>query len=253
MNEVTVILSGYKRIYALEKQYEAILNQSVKNLDIFFWLNLTDTNNAQVPQYIIDNCNSVISNTNFGVWGRFAIALNAVTPYICIIDDDTIPGKDWIQNCLNTISNHNGIITTRGVIMTKDNDRSYPMPQSYKAHGWCNPNEEVMKVDMGCHCWFFHKNLLRAFWAEMPETTPMNYGEDMHLSYVAQKHFGLNTYVAPHPKDNMDMWGSMPDTAHSYGTDASAISWNNEANMGMNKYWNFIRQNGYKILAETNA
>jgi cellulose synthase/poly-beta-1,6-N-acetylglucosamine synthase-like glycosyltransferase len=248
MNEVTVILSGYKRLYALEQQYEAILNQSIKS-DLFFWTNLTE-NSLQIPQYIIDNCYSVISNSNFGVWGRFAIALNVVTPYVCIIDDDTIPGSRWIENCLNTIKQYNGIITTRGVKMNNNKDKSYPMPESYTAHGWCNPNEDVLQVDMGCHCWFFNKNILRAFWGEMPETIPMNYGEDMHLSYVAQKYFGLGTYVAPHPVDNLDLWGSMPDTAQKYGTDSAAISWNNEANIGMNRYWNFIRNNGYKILGE---
>jgi len=251
MNLVTVILSGYKRIYALEEQLAAIKNQSFKDIDIFFWVNLVNNEHSgNIPQNIINECHSVISNTNFGVWGRFALAINAQTPYICIIDDDTIPGSRWIENCLDTISKHNGVITTRGVVMDKEHNNTYPMPQSYKAHGWCCPNEEVMQVDMGCHCWFFPKNILRAYWAEMPETIPMNYGEDMHLSYIAQKYFDMGTYVAPHPVNEKEMWGSMPDTANKYGTDASAISWNNQANMGMNQYWNFIRNNGYKILAD---
>jgi hypothetical protein len=249
MNSVTVILNGYKRTYTIEEQYEAIKNQTVKNTHIFYWVNLTEES-AKIPQSIINDSHSIISNTNFGVWGRFSIALNAVTPYICVIDDDTIPGSKWLENCLNTIEQHRGIITTRGVIANNGLDRNYPMPNSYTAHGWCNPNEEVLRVDMGCHCWFFEKKILRAFWGDMPETIPMNYGEDMHLSYVAQKHFGLNTYVAPHPLNDKEMWGSHPDKAQKYGTDEVAISWNNEANMGMNMYWNFIRDNGFKIIKE---
>lgn len=249
MSLVTVILNGYKRSYSIQQQYDAIKNQSIKDIQIFYWINLTQ-DSTNIPQAIINDTYSIISNTNFGVWGRFSIALNAITPYICVIDDDTIPGSRWIENCLNTIEKYNGIITTRGVIMNEKKDRSYPMPDSYTAHGWCKPNEEVLQVDMGCHCWFFKKEILRGFWGDMPETTPMNYGEDMHLSYVAQKYFNLGTYVAPHPKDNLDLWGSMPDTAQKYGTDSAAISWNNEANIGMNKYWNFIRDRGYKTLKE---
>jgi hypothetical protein len=251
MNQITVILSGYKRAYTIEEQYNAIKNQTVKDVDIFYWVNLT-SDSVNIPQQIINDTHSIISNTNFGVWGRFALALNAITPYICIIDDDTIPGTKWLENCLNTFQTHQGVLTTRGVIANPEHERKYPLPESYTAHGWCKPNKEILRVDMGCHCWFFPKEILRGFWLEMPQHIPMNYGEDMHLSYVAQKHFNLNTYIPPHPEDDLELWGSQPETASKYGTDIAAISWNPEANSGMNQYWSFIRNNGYKIIAEDN-
>ena len=39
---------------------------------------------------------------NFKFYGRFAIALFAETKFVTIIDDDTIPGEQWLQNCLDT-------------------------------------------------------------------------------------------------------------------------------------------------------
>jgi hypothetical protein len=246
---VTVILSGYKRPYTLQSQYDAILRQTFRPQSIMLWINIVEDLN-KFPQEVVNNCESIVSNGNYGVWGRFSLALNARTDHICIIDDDTIPGDRWLENCVNTINEKDGILSTRGVIADKQHDRMYPAPQSYKAVGWCNPNEETTRVDMGCHSWFFAKPILRAFWAEMPLNVPMNYGEDMHLSYVAQKHFGLFTYIPKHPIDDKSLWGSMPDTASQYGEDKNAISWSGEANMGMNKYWNFIRNNGYKIIAE---
>ena len=248
---VTVILNGYKRHYTMQDQYDAIKKQTYKDITVMVWINLYD-HILHFPASIIEESDSVVSNTNYGVWGRFAMALNAQTKYVCIIDDDTIPGSMWIQNCIDNISKYNGILTTRGVIMTPF-EKKYPGPGSYTAHGWCNPNEETMRVDFGCHCWFFEKSVLRAFWSEMPNNIPMNYGEDMHLSYAAQKHFGLYTYVVSHPKNNVEMWGSMPETGTKYGEDDAAISWNNSANAGMNKYWNFIRNNGYKIILDGNG
>jgi hypothetical protein len=124
------------------------------------------------------------------------------------------------------------------------------LPESYTAHGWCNPNSDVKQVDMGCHCWFFEKELLSSFWNRMPKIIPMNYGEDMHLSYIAQLHHNLGTYVAPHPEDNTDLWGSNPKTGQSYGSDENAISWSNQANLGMRSYWNYMRTNGYKLVGE---
>jgi GT2 family glycosyltransferase len=54
-------------------------------------------------------------NKNLGVWARFAYALNASTEYVCIFDDDTIPGNRWLENCLNTIQTHNGLLGTAGI------------------------------------------------------------------------------------------------------------------------------------------
>jgi glycosyltransferase involved in cell wall biosynthesis len=246
---VTVVMSGFKRPHTLKEQFEAIKRQSYKEIDIILWINLT-SNEHVFDQDVISSCNTIISNVDHGSWGRFAAALHARTKYICVIDDDTIPGSKWIENCLNTMQTHRGILSTRGVIANKEHDLKYPSPQSYTAVGWCNPNETVTRVDMGCHSWFFEKPILRAFWAEMPDTIPMRYGEDTHISYVAKKHFGLNTYVPPHPQNDRELWGSMPETGFKYGEESVAISMDYHANIGMNKYWNYVRQNGYKIIAE---
>jgi hypothetical protein len=42
----------------------------------------------------------------------------------------------------------------------------------------------------------------------------------------------------------------MPETALRYGEEPVAISMDYHANVGMNMYWNFVRQNGYPIVAE---
>jgi glycosyltransferase involved in cell wall biosynthesis len=245
---VTVILSGFKRPHTTLQQYEAIKNQTYKDIEIIFWANKTD--NISFPETVVQNTHAIMSNTDYGSWGRFVAALNARTEYICVIDDDTIPGKKWIENCFTTMQNNEGILSTRGVIANCGFDHLYPLPQSYVAVGWCNPNENILRVDMGCHSWFFKKHWLRAFFAEMPTVFPMRYGEDTHISYAVKKHFDINTYIPPHPKNDMDLWGSMPETAIRYGEEPVAISMDNNANYGMNQYWNFVRQMGYKLICE---
>lgn len=247
MQDTTVILSVYKRPYAFEAQYNAIKNQTHKS-NIWIWINKADGIN--IPADIFRYDNVVYSSINFGVWGRFSLALNVPTKYTCIIDDDTIPEKRWIENCIKTIDQYNGVITTRGVIAQYGKDHLYPNPESYEAVGWGNPNEDTVAVDMGCHCWFFETEILSEFWRYAPKSLPMNFGEDMHLSFIAQK-LGLRTFVAPHPINDTDLWGSNPITGHELGSDKNAISWNPQANYGMNQYWNHIRKAGYKIIQET--
>jgi hypothetical protein len=49
-------------------------------------------------------------------------------------------------------------------------------------------------------------------------------GEDMHLSYTAQKYGKIKTFVPPHPKTDLELWGSDPQKGMQYGTEAHAIS-----------------------------
>jgi glycosyltransferase involved in cell wall biosynthesis len=246
---VTFVLNGFRRPHTLKEQYTAIKNQTVQDFEIILWVNLVDQR-IDFDKDIVNNCQSIISNTDFGSWGRFVAALNARTKYICVIDDDTIPGKKWLENCFETLKTHNGILSTRGALMNNGHDLKYPAPESYKAVGWCSANEETTRVDMGCHSWFLEKTWLRGFFAEMPDVSPMRYGEDTHLSYAVKKHFDINTYVPKHPKNDKDLWGSMPETATRYGEEPVAISMDYHANVGMNQYWNFVRQSGYHIVAE---
>jgi hypothetical protein len=240
-------MSVHKRPYTFDQQFASISNQTHKDIDVLIWANPPE--GTKIPEYIREHPKTIYSEDNFGVWERFKIAQHCESKYICIIDDDTIPGYQWVENCINTINKYDGVITTRGVLANYGKDHMYPHPSSYQAFGWGNPNEEVKQVDMGCHCWFFEKSILFEFWKNAPRKLPKNFGEDMHISYIAQK-LGLGTYIPPHPINNLEMWGSNPSTGNKYGTDENAISWNNEANKGMNEYWNHLRSLGFKILAE---
>ena len=87
--KITVILNGYKRPHALKAQIQALKNQTVKPDMVMFWQN---KDSDEVFDYsLLSNCVVTINNANFGVWARFAYALNATTEYVCVFDDDTIP------------------------------------------------------------------------------------------------------------------------------------------------------------------
>ena len=243
---VTVVLNCFKRPHTLKEQCEAIANQTVKNIPIMIWTNYDENSVSNYPSGVFKANISSINNTNFGVWARFAYALNAETEYVCVIDDDTIPGSKWIENCLNTVQTHRGLLGCRGVRMTGDDYKNYPGCQYQSI---CGNNDSVERVDIMGHSWFFEKNWLRAYWAEMPQTIPKFGGEDMHFSYVLQKHFGLYTYVPPQPKNNMDLWGSLNPS--KYGEDMNATSRTSVGFMQGNSYWNFILAQGYKLVKDS--
>ena len=187
--KITIVLNGYKRPHALKAQIESLKSQTVSPDMVMFWQNKDSEENFDYS--LLSNCVVTTSNANFGVWSRFAYALNATTEYVCVLDDDTIPGKKWHENW-----------------------------------GWSNPNEVTTQVDIVGHSWFFKREWLGAFWREAPIPESRICGEDMHFSYSIQKYLGLNTYVPPHPSNDQDMWGSNPLLAYQYGVDKNAISVN---------------------------
>lgn len=242
---VTVVLSGFRRPHVLTEQYNAIQNQTIKNITTMLWSNYDKDSMQNYPMDIVRQCISSFSNVNFGVWARFAYALNAQTKYVCMIDDDTIPGSKWIENCLETMKIHNGLLGCRGVRMTGDDYKNYP---SCKYESICGNHDNVEQVDIMGHSWFFEKEWLRAYWAEMPITIPNFGGEDMHFSYVIQKHFGLNTYVPPQPARDKEMWGSLNPS--KYGEDMNATSRTPNGFTQANSYWNFILSQGYQLVKD---
>ena len=154
--EITVILNVYKRTNNLLKQIDAINAQTIKPKQILIWQN---KGNNELPKNIFSKPYISCNNFNYGVWARFAFAFNAKTEYICVFYDDTIPGRKWFENCLNTMENHEGLLGTRG-LRFKSKVRYSPNI----CYGWDNPNINTEKVDIVGHSWFFKREWLGAFW-----------------------------------------------------------------------------------------
>lgn len=254
---ITVILNGYKRAENLNEQMTALENQTVQPTEILFWYNNPGEDN-EINYDIGTKIPGAYCNYNFGVWARFAFALVAKNPYICIFDDDTIPGSRWLENCLNTMKTHEGLLGTVGLVYPNPspaNDGRCSYYEYYQRHGWAGPNENVEQVDLVGHSWFFKKEWLSDYWREQPNPKYDLCGEDMHFSYMLQKYRNLPTFVPPHPKDDMSLWGSIKGGI--YGGDSNSL-WetNKETILGipfkqaMNEYFIEQRRKGWKLIHE---
>lgn len=239
---VTVVLNGYKRSSHFEKQLNAIKNQTLRPKEILLWQNKGDDFDFNLT----NQTTHASCNKNLGVWARFAFALNARTEYVCVFDDDTIPGSKWLENCFSTIQTHDGLLGTIGL--------RFSDPTNYLSNvrfGWDRPNEKTEQVDIVGHSWFFRREDLSTFWRELPDINHSQLvGEDMHFSYTLQKYTNKKTYVPPHPPSDMEMWGSKPDSAWSIGTDSAAISrdWSNMNTMNQ-AYLGYMSK-GFKLLKD---
>jgi len=207
---ISVILNVYKRPHTLEKQIEALKNQSIpiKSENIHVWYN---RNEIQQFLPIDKEIKTYSCNWNTKFFGRFTIPLLIQTPYVAMFDDDVYPQKDWFKNCLDSMEKQEGLYGGSGVVLHK---------KAYRPHhkfGWNGPNENIERVDLVGHAWFFKQEWIKYMWYEKPFS--WDNGEDIMFSYLIQKYGGINTFVPPHPLNNMNLWSSTPQFAMEHGND----------------------------------
>ena len=213
--DITVILNAYRRPYNLKMQIEAIRNQTPKPKQIWLWVNAHEDNEG-FDFKSLDVDRVFHNDHNWKFYGRFAGALLADTEYLALFDDDTIPGRLWLENCLTTIKAHEGILGSAGVILKG------PRYVQHDRCGWPTQNSETTEVDLVGHAWFFKREWLKYLWQEKPTT--WDNGEDIQFAFMAKIYGGIPTYCPPHPPDNKELHGSI--LGNELGIDNKATSTN---------------------------
>lgn len=243
--DITVILNCFKRPQYLKEQIESVQQQTKKPKEIIIWVNDSQENRKLRFENLGDDIKIVRSNHNWSFFGRFTIALLAKSKYIALYDDDTIPGRRWHENCLNTMKMHEGILGGVGIRIA--NDGKY---NSLPKYGWPVSNEKTVEVDLVGHAWFFKKEWTKYLWYEEPYT--YDNGEDMHFSYTAQKYGNIKTYVPPHKKDLKETHSSIKGVV--YGGD-SVASHKNRVSIfyeQRDKCVEHNQKNGWKLYKDKN-
>lgn len=239
---ISVVLNVYKRPHTLEKQIEAIKNQSVriKSENIHVWYN-----ESGVDQPLPEDKEIKVykANWNTKFWGRFTIPLLIKTPFVAMFDDDILPQKDWFKNCLETIETKetNGILGGSGVIVK---GRAY-IP--YQKVGWNGTHSDItMRVDLVGHAWFYRQEWIKYLWYEPPFS--WENGEDIMFAFLAQKYGDINSFVPPHPDKDKTKWCTEHGFGMSVGSDKNA-SWRKGSHLEIrNKIVQYCLYNGWKTV-----
>ncbi|MDR3637362.1 MAG: glycosyltransferase [Isosphaeraceae bacterium] len=213
MADVTVILTAYRRPELLQDQVRAVRAQTEPPREIWVWANEpTPSMLGALERAGLDRV--VTSSRNDYVHARFALALTAPTEFVALFDDDTMPGRGWLANCRETFRETPGILGSAGV---RIHGGDY---QRRSVHGWHDPSNEAVEVDLVGHAWF-----LKTEWVHYLFTGPAGTGtngEDIELSARAWRLGGIRTYCPPHPPDDRTRWGSLDGAV--LGDDPVALS-----------------------------
>lgn len=250
--DVSVVLTTYKKPDALEKQLSAIKNQSLKPKEIFLFQDgISNPYRIIFNEEIIKEFTEInISESNKGVWERFRYAKDSCSSkYVCLFDDDTIPGERWLENCLSNMFEQEGVYGTVGIMM--QNYKKYPY-SGFTRVGWHNPYHNSAQVDFVGHSWFVKREYLDYMFDNTEEYQKYKLAaEDMCLSFKCKEH-GVNTYVPPHPYYDFSYWGSLPEYGLKFGQASTAISQNPTGCKLMREALEKFVSNGWAFIYDEN-
>lgn len=242
---ITAILTVYKRGHYLADQIEALRNQSCPPREIWVWCNDSEEV-ARDVSHIVERV--IASNSNWKFWGRFSLATMARTPWIALLDDDILPERNWLSNCLATWrGGYPGILGGSGVVLPSQLRYSSRHKVGWNGHHYSH----VTEVDLVGHAWFFHRDHLQYLWREPPVS--WENGEDIHFSAMALKHGDVHTYVPPHPESDQSLWSCRPDFGKIAGRTSTATHNTTGHHSTRDDVVRSLREGGWRVLAERDA
>lgn len=259
--DVTVILTCFERPAFLRRQLQALQGQSVRPRVMMAWVNSGEVRHDE--QALNGSGLTVIrANANLGPWMRFTVAAEATTKYVCILDDDTLPGPRWIEECLDRLEAAEAAqdaeddedlgtfcIAAVGQVFRTDHplDSYLVGPQS--------PRDTELEVDVGRQGWFFRRDLAQIFVNRPHIMAPV--GWDLHFAAVLQEE-GVLTICLPYDPGNKEAWGSMepasPDRSITETLNAAAAAGGGpDANVIRSEVFAAYRADGWAPLVVLDA
>ena len=207
MNLVTTILTVTDRLEYLDTQLESINNQTIKSDIIVHWNNDSEYN-LEYPSLIYRN-----QHKSKPLYNRFISSLNISTPYIFICDDDILPGKKYIERCLDFSKDKDVCIVSCGMNF-KEGETQYNVNKRIGQNTFLN---SPTQVNMGGQGYFFPTSLLIKYCENKIHDTLS--GEDIHLGYICWLN-NIPIYVLDKDKNDKDTWQDL--TLGSRGDDDKA-------------------------------
>lgn len=237
---IGIVLSAWRRTHLLQDQLEAIRRQSIPATEVLIWHNPCE-GQSEDWSFLRDNEHLISTTLNRGVWGRFAILGLLDTDFIHVIDDDTMPGHDWLLNCVETfdgLPEHSVLGTCGRVFPEGTRDSAAPV-------GWQNPMDRIVHADVLNHSWFFSQALAKKFVATY--RYGMTCGEDYAICVLARKHGGV-VACPPHPPNDLARWGSL--RGMELGADRHALYLRKGEEDKKQLVHDAMRQSGWKVATE---
>lgn len=234
MKKTLVILTQYKRNH-IEKQLEILSNQSKKPDYLVVFQNENHVDITKLKEKY--NFIHIKSDYNTKFFGRFASCFTFPVDVCIVMDDDIIPGKNFVENYVNQCIELNAIIGGNGRF-GYFNKNKYKLSQPKET----GIRKNYKLVDFVGHIWCFKKEWLHYMFSNSPYT--YDTGEDMHLCYSAKVLGNIKSYTGKqfNNEESCDI------TSNQLASDEFSSYKTTNVELRKNIEKNFIDKHGLKLI-----
>ncbi|MGE0723173.1 MAG: glycosyltransferase family 2 protein [Alphaproteobacteria bacterium] len=241
MSDVTVLLTVWKRPH-LARQLAMLAEQSEPPAAIWVYHCARHVDAmAAIRGFRAIPVNYIHSDEDLGYFGRFAILPFVDTPFVAVIDDDLMPGREWLAYARDKVAAHGAVVSTCGTILPR---QCFDLRVGHIVGGSGDCPADTW-VDFGCNSWMLRTDWARRFWTVPP--AHLRNAEDMHFGAAMAEH-GIGTLV-PDQRAPERSGNGVP----ALGADAVA-SWRRKGyDEERAATLAYLRARGWRTLAERNA
>lgn len=246
--DVTVIFTSWSRPGYLRPQYLAIAQQSRPPVSLYAYVNppplAAQPGMPILDEEVLASMMQTRNTVNLGPWPRFELANLLSTEYVVILDDDAIPGTDWLEEAIRVVEEENVCVAVTGALYDEKGNET--LVGGVLPDGNPRETEKTAVVDVGRQGWVLKREWLGLhFLAANRLKFDRNYGWDVHLAATLQE-AGIDTVVLPYGDDS-STWGT---TAIEQGDGLRTIEGREEAMAELRQAY---RDSGWTLQCESKS
>lgn len=181
--DLTVFITVHDRPERLAEQTRAILTQSVKPKLNVAWVTFKGQPVGDAQFFM-----PVYSPIDWGPLPKFSFAKHVSSKYVAILEDDIVPGPQWLEAATAFLENNDVIIGAVGVRINEDGTET--------VYDWENQTGELTPVDYAKGGWIMKREHLELAMMDNGHADRL-FGWQVHISARLQAH-NIPTVILPY-------------------------------------------------------
>lgn len=228
-NDWVAVITLWKRVEYLEEQLDAVFGQSVPPEKVIL---IQNEYHFDIPNDIRsrDRVEVIQSGLN-SLYTRWIVGYLADAKFVCVFDDDVIPGSNWIQSCIRASEKHNALVGPSG---RRAKPSETPAWESVETVG---SNDDAI-CDWVCNSYFFQTAWIKYIVEARRYRGSHKTFDDIQLATTLKALGNINCVVPAQPGSDERLNGHLK---RKYGHDEHAL-WKRSASEHTNQRSELVRQ-----------
>lgn len=183
------VITMYKRQDYLAEQLLAINSQSIPPKEIVI---IQNENHMEIDKFLLEKYKVKLIRSDINsLYFRWIVGYLLDAEYICVFDDDVIPGNEWIESCKHACDLYNALVGPSGRRAAPyKKDRAWKSVENLS-------QTEYEYCDWVCNSYFFRKDWIKYVVEYARYLNTQKTFDDIQLAVSLKACGNINTIVPP--------------------------------------------------------